>query len=189
MIKQFIKSGAGFTLIEILVVVGMIGVLTAGSLLVINPALQLQRSRDATRKSEIKQIQSAIEQYKADNGSYPGPAGTSSSPIYGWAPVGGMALNSNTITYLQKIPTGPGNIGSDGCLGYLYASNGTSYTIFTKLENEKDPDALAVKPAPNYVPYGGSSPLGENKTYSWSSGSCNTGINSNYVYNFWVNNP
>lgn len=183
MIKQFIKSGAGFTLIEILVVVGMIGVLTAGFLLVINPALQLQRSRDGTRKSEIKQIQSAVEQYRADNGSYPGAAGTSSSPIYGWAPVSGMALNS-TITYLQKIPTGPGNIGSDGCGGYLYSSNGTSYTIFTTLEDTNDADFLAVKPIPGYVI--GSSTDGY-KTYVVSSGSCaNRTITP---YNFWVNNP
>lgn len=172
------KSGAGFTLVEILVVVGMIGVLTAGSLMVINPALQLKRSRDSTKKSEVKQLQAAMEQYRSDNDVYPNFSG-----VYGWSPATSLTLNTASVTYMQIIPKGV-NTGGDSCKGYVVGSSATNYTIFTILENANDPDATAVKAVPSVVPAGGGSPAGDYKTYTWTGGSCAT-----YVYNFWVNNP
>ncbi len=54
----------GFTLIEILIVVAIIGLLSTMGLMAFQKSLQ--RSRDARRISEIKALQGAAEQYYAD---------------------------------------------------------------------------------------------------------------------------
>ena len=53
----------GFTLIEILVVIGIIGVLSSITLVAINPAKQLCDARDAKRISYTKELRSALYQY------------------------------------------------------------------------------------------------------------------------------
>lgn len=181
----------GFTLIEMLVVVGLMGILTVMVILYINPSIQLKRSRDNQRIAEIKQIQSALEEYKGDKGIYPA-FGSASSPTYGWAGVGSIFLNtaggsagaSATVTYLRNIPTGPKTEGN-ACNGYVYAvpSGGRSYTIFIKLEDTNGSYAQAVKTAPTY-PAGTLSSDG--KTYYFSSGTC-SGVDN--TFNYWVTNP
>lgn len=59
----------GFTLIEILVVISIIGILVSLSLFGIQNSRK--SARDAKRKSDIESIRSALEMYKADNGVYP----------------------------------------------------------------------------------------------------------------------
>jgi general secretion pathway protein G len=54
----------GFTLIELLVVIAIIGMLSA--LLVPNFMGARERARDAQRKSDLKQIQKALEMYRQD---------------------------------------------------------------------------------------------------------------------------
>lgn len=170
----------GMTLIEILVVIALIGILASGLIVILNPVKQLQKSRDANRKSEIKQIQAAVELHRSDNSRYPGFYNFN-NPVYGWAPVGGLAINGNGVTYMTSIPTGP-NTGGDNCKGYLYAGNANNYTIFTILENISDTDATSVKPAPTYGG-GGYSPNG-NRSWAITSGSC-----TGYTYNYWAINP
>nr|MBP9781416.1 type II secretion system protein [Candidatus Woesebacteria bacterium] len=60
----------GFTLIEILVVVAIIGLLA--TLGIVSFQASLRRSRDATRLAEMKALQNAAEQFYAENDSeYP----------------------------------------------------------------------------------------------------------------------
>lgn len=59
----------GFTLIEILIVVAIIGILSTMGLMAFQTSLR--RSRDARRIAEIKSLQGAAEQYYADNNGYP----------------------------------------------------------------------------------------------------------------------
>lgn len=86
----------GFTLIELIVVIAIVGVLAAGLIALINPITQLQKSRDAQRKSDIKQIQAALEFYRAQNGYYPTTL-----------PACGGAWVVSGVTYMQKIPCDP----------------------------------------------------------------------------------
>ncbi len=65
------KLSSGFTLIEILIALALIGVMATGIILAINPLVQLQKAQDAKRKSELSQIQKALETYYQDNGKYP----------------------------------------------------------------------------------------------------------------------
>ena len=59
----------GFTLIELLVVIAIIGLLSTLAVVSLNSARQ--RSRDAKRLSDVKQLQTALELFYAENGSYP----------------------------------------------------------------------------------------------------------------------
>ena len=73
---KVIKNIKGFTLVELLIVIAIIGVLSA--LLMANFIGVRQRARDAQRKSDLRQMQSALELYRSDLGLYPttqnGPA-------------------------------------------------------------------------------------------------------------------
>ena len=54
----------GFTLVELLIVVAIIGILS--TLLMANFIGVRQRARDAQRKADLRQIQSALELYRSD---------------------------------------------------------------------------------------------------------------------------
>jgi len=63
---------AGFTLLEILLVVAAVGLLAAIVFVAINPNEQLAKVRDTERQSEVDTLHDAIRQYSTDNGgTYP----------------------------------------------------------------------------------------------------------------------
>ena len=63
---------AGFTLIEILIVIGIIAILAAIVLVAVNPAKQFAKANNAQRASNINAILNAVGQYSVDNkGSLP----------------------------------------------------------------------------------------------------------------------
>lgn len=127
--KQSISSG--FTLIELLVVIVIISILA--TLLMANFVGVRQRGRDGQRKSDLRQIQAALELYRADNGSYPPNASLSTC---------GTSFSSGTTVYMQKIPCDP-SLSTD----YFYtpSEDGTTYSITACLENGNDSERESVK--------------------------------------------
>lgn len=58
----------GFTLIELLVVISIIGLLSTVALASLNGVRK--KARDATRKSDLRQLKLALEEYYEDHGQY-----------------------------------------------------------------------------------------------------------------------
>lgn len=67
-----LKMRKGFTLVELLIVIAILGVLAVVVLLALNPAQQLARTRDAGRISTVTQLGHALEAYSTSrNGDFP----------------------------------------------------------------------------------------------------------------------
>lgn len=105
--KELIAA-PGFTLIEILVVIGMIAILATIVLIAINPARQFKQGRDTQRTSNVNAILNAIGQYVADHKGVL-PAGIPVAPVAA-VDVGTVANICNGImpTYIPAVPTDPG---------------------------------------------------------------------------------
>ena len=77
-----VKKQAGFTLIELMVVISIIGVLTGIVLVSMNDTRAL--ARDARRKSDLGQIATAIELYYLNHNSYQIPNSGWNNTGSGW---------------------------------------------------------------------------------------------------------
>lgn len=137
------KSHAGFSLIELLVAISIISILSA--LLTANFIGARQRARDGQRKSDVRQIQSALEFIRADTGRYLTNAQYDTATGSSCGPT--QAFTVGTVVYMQSVPCDPVSTSTR----YLYddlASGGTIYRLTACLENAADSqkDSVAVAP-------------------------------------------
>lgn len=115
------KNNKGFTLVELLIVIGILAVLSTATVLILNPATILQETRDTQRLNDLSTINSAIALYLA----------TTTTPVFAanWrctlSPVaapcltatsnqvrlldgtGWVAINLGTGTGLSSLPLDP----------------------------------------------------------------------------------
>lgn len=128
------KTKKGFTLIELLITIAIIAVLSAIGLIAYTAVLK--QGRDSKRQSDLRSIQSALEQYNSDQGFYPAP---SPSPLTFGNPFNNCTGNpvtpcSATKTYMNAVPADP--ISSTP---YSYVPSTSSYCLYAKLENLPSP--------------------------------------------------
>lgn len=137
------EQTAGFTLLELLIAIAIVGVLSA--LLLASFIGVRAKGRDAQRKADIRQLQTALQLYYSDQNAYPVQATlTPAAP-------GGVALNAPLCTtpaplangprtYLRKIPCDPMNDTTywNGGKYYYYSSDGLSYDLTACLESNSD---------------------------------------------------
>ncbi|MCL4353497.1 prepilin-type N-terminal cleavage/methylation domain-containing protein [Patescibacteria group bacterium] len=131
----------GFTLIELLIVVAIISILAA--LLMANFIAVRQRARDAQRKADLRQMQSAAEMYRSDYGSYPTAipnCSPSNCSQQGCSPPSLMDASCTKQTYMARVPQDPAGSGYWNGGYYWYTSNGSTYTLGACLENTNDGD-------------------------------------------------
>jgi len=139
MLSDWINKNKGFTLIELMVVVSIIGFLATASLVVFNSARI--KSRDAQRIANLKQIQTAVEMYYNEYGYYPKHDGGISQYGYAFSDwgshCGGWWCNLETllVPYISPLPRDPK--GESQLLNYYYYrthGDGKSYGLGIRLE-------------------------------------------------------
>lgn len=133
----------GFTLIELLVVVAIIGILVGMVMIALNGARE--KARDTQRKSDLRQLKSALELYHSDNQAYPIEVDfvAPSTMTDAFQPATGTA-------YIRTIPSDPRL--ANGAPDYQFISDdtGDNYVLWAQLENLNDPDRYdATTNAPN----------------------------------------
>lgn len=128
----------GFTLVELMITVSIVGILIGLIVSVINPAKMYARARDSTRLKDIAALMNAVERYNIDFGFYPddvgvvrysnvlpvGNNGPLQSASEGWI----KAPLSSTVSVL---PTDPLN---EGDFVYVYTHSETAFELNFDME-------------------------------------------------------
>lgn len=111
------KQQAGFTMIELLIVIGILGILAVAVLAAINPIEQINRGRDTGSRSDAEQLISAIDRYYAFNGYYPWQTGAADTGnvALAWIRFEDATLTDSggTCTVAEKL----GTASTAGCSG------------------------------------------------------------------------
>lgn len=123
-------SKKGFTLVELLVVISIIGILSAIGLVLYSSVLK--QGRDSKRQSDLKSIQLALEQYNNDQSHYPANLGSSLTF--------GTKIYMNTVPAYAYIPFPPSC--TTAC---------TSYCLYADLENTSPGKPAACTAAHNFA--------------------------------------
>jgi general secretion pathway protein G len=111
-----LKQQEGFTLIEIMVVIAILGLLAV--IVVQNLRGATDRAKRTKAMADIAELKTALDRYYIDNGSYP----TTDQGLQ--ALVSPPAQNgADPEGYVRHIPTDPWNN------PYVYQSDGNSYTL------------------------------------------------------------
>lgn len=160
----------GFTLMEIMIVIVILGILVmmaTGSFM----SSQI-KSRDNKRKSDLRNIATALESYYNDKARFPNDnasgammgCGSNDISLCDW---GAIFSDKNSTIYMPKLPQDPKS-------GYTYyydsLSSNRSYQLYARLENTQDKDVLDA--------------TGNPKAYSGVScgtKNCNYGVSSSNI--------
>lgn len=131
-----------------MVTISIIAVLSA--IAFVSFASVQKSARDTKRQSDLKVIQGALEQYRADQMYYP------TSPLSFGNPLKSPA---NDKTYLEMVPNDPA--GSpyvykalpDGCTNVQTSTDCSSYCLFAKVENSSSSNTDPTNPQGTCGPY------------------------------------
>lgn len=125
----------GFTMIEILVVVAILGVLASIGLFSFLPSLE--KGRDARRKADLENLTKVLEAYNTDHGRYPDSVDGQIDCRGGGStcPWGSQFVDEKNTVYMAELPTDP----TTNEYFYYSDGSGTWYAVLARLENETDP--------------------------------------------------
>ena len=97
----------GFTMIELLIVIAVLGILAVAVLAAINPIEQINRGRDTGSRSDAEQLLSAIDRFYASQGYYPWQTGATdtASEDLAWTSAASIA-DLSAENMLAKLSSG-----------------------------------------------------------------------------------
>lgn len=150
---QKLKKRAGFTLIELLVVISIIGFLA--TLAMVNLNSSRAKARDTRRKSDLKQIYTAMELYYENNGTYIIPGTGSSGCSCGWFNYEGgsyaksVAHGIEEAGLMGKAPRDPSIASDNQTPQYMKYQCGSGFYIYAKLENPSAADTATYTASVN----------------------------------------
>jgi type II secretion system protein G len=122
-LKNIIKKEGGFTLLELLIVIVIIGILAL--LIIPNITSAPKKARDTTRKTDLRAVQKGLEEYFVSNNIYPSASNWQTD------------LTSGTAPIMKAVPNDPKNA-SPYVYTYTPANSDTTYTLTACLENASD---------------------------------------------------
>jgi type II secretion system protein G len=118
------RKQLGFTLIEMMVVLAVIGLLASVILASLNVARQ--KARDAKRKEDSAEVRKAIDLYYQEYGIYPPTAGSVPAGFNDWL------FTQSIAPYLNRVPRDPRCASGSTCnYQYIYDSGQTAYGIYS----------------------------------------------------------
>ena len=133
------KLSKGFTLVELLIVIAVIGVLAGILLVAVNPLEQFARGRDASRKTAVGQLGAAVQAFYTASGGTAYPTQTIGAT--GW-------MNTlRTQGEIQNNITGPiySIAGTSACNGgaaefnFCYATDTTTWgAVWARMESRAE---------------------------------------------------
>ena len=140
------KQQHGFTLLEVLLVIGIIAILAGIVIVAINPAKQLAQTRNAQRRVDVNTILNASYQYAIDNnGTVPSTITTSSTEICETG-VASTTCSSSSLIYLGvltdneeyvvSIPTDPNSATTNGTGYYILKTANGRITVSAPLAEQ-----------------------------------------------------
>lgn len=136
-LKQLTQRQSGFTIVELLIVIVIIGILAG---LVITTFVGIQaRGRDAERQTDVKAIQGQLEAYFASNGGYPALADLNSST---WRANNKFTIDTKALSDPKGSTTLP-----------AATVSATQYGYATTPASCNSPTTNASPPAPGVTPY------------------------------------
>lgn len=122
----------GFTLIELIVVIAIIGLLSTLAVVALGSARQ--KARDSKRLSDLKQLQTALELYYTDVNAYPaGNAVTLGTGNAACLNGSGFAATGCATPYMGQVPQDP-QASTGGT--YVYTVGNNTYTVAGHLEGD-----------------------------------------------------
>lgn len=119
------STSTGFTIVELLVVIVVIGILAAVTLVAFNGVQA--RARDSQRRNDVAIIAKSLELYYIDNGRYPSGSGSSTINNYWSTTADASWANLATLLqpYARDLPSDPSTSvvpGMSGGYNYDYFS-------------------------------------------------------------------
>lgn len=133
------KRPSGFTIVELLIVIVVIGILAAIVIVAFNGVQS--RARTSSMQADLQSINKAIMLYHADKGYYPN-TGTTGGNVTGT----NLAVPGIVPTYIARIPTFPAGV--SGYYAYIWSANGVDYKL-VRLINTGDTLPASEAALPN----------------------------------------
>lgn len=135
---------AGFTLVELVVVIGIIAIISV--FIIVSLTTGRVRARDSKRIADLNQLRTALNNYFDNNSHYP------YVPDWVFSTSGGNWIPGLTPTFMNQIPVDPKNNTTQPWINgnYSYAYYSTSnyqnnYDLVAQLEDTSSDQRCAVK--------------------------------------------